>query len=333
MLSQFRRFIVSGCTAAIILAGCGALRQAQDDMQPAIGAPGATTQTSTIATHADRRKSWMLPGAKSSDLLYVSTAGDVLVYTYPGGKQVGDLTGFQLALGLCSDSAGDVWIAESDAGGLVEYAHGGTEPKKTLGDSYGPNDCAIDPTTGNLAATNSAGPYHYEGSVSIYPGASGSPTIYDESFPSTITYDDAGDVFTVVIASMYSTEVYSLPKGASGFSLFPGPSKRKASGVLWDGKDLAIPTYNPTTHKFPVQRFEVSDGRGKRVGDRIFFNDWKEYGEYSHSFFWISGSTFIGQVGSNSIGFWKYPSGGNPTSTISLGSQQPQGITVSRATK
>ncbi len=67
-------------------------------------------QTSAIATHADRGKSWMLPEAKSEDLLYVSAYSDVLVYTYPGGKQVGDLKGFNSAAGECVDSKGNVFI-------------------------------------------------------------------------------------------------------------------------------------------------------------------------------------------------------------------------------
>jgi hypothetical protein len=43
---------------AALLAGCGG-------SQPPIDAPGAMAQTSAIATHADRGKSWMLPEAKS----------------------------------------------------------------------------------------------------------------------------------------------------------------------------------------------------------------------------------------------------------------------------
>jgi uncharacterized repeat protein (TIGR03803 family) len=48
-ISGLRRDALSACAAAAILAGCGALRQAQDDMQPPIGAPGAMAQTSAIA--------------------------------------------------------------------------------------------------------------------------------------------------------------------------------------------------------------------------------------------------------------------------------------------
>jgi hypothetical protein len=45
------------CSATVaMLAGCGG-------SQPPIGAPGAIPQTSAIAAHAERGKSWMLPEA------------------------------------------------------------------------------------------------------------------------------------------------------------------------------------------------------------------------------------------------------------------------------
>lgn len=40
---------------------------------PPMGAPRAIAQTSALATHAERGTSWMLPEAKSGDLLYVSS--------------------------------------------------------------------------------------------------------------------------------------------------------------------------------------------------------------------------------------------------------------------
>jgi len=49
-----------------MLSGCGG-------SQPPIGTPGAMQQTSAIATHAERGKSWVLPEASGEDLLYAST--------------------------------------------------------------------------------------------------------------------------------------------------------------------------------------------------------------------------------------------------------------------
>ncbi len=49
----------------VLLNGCGG-------SQPPIGAPGAMPQSRSVATHADRAGSWMLPEAKAKDLLYAS---------------------------------------------------------------------------------------------------------------------------------------------------------------------------------------------------------------------------------------------------------------------
>ncbi|MGB6517410.1 MAG: hypothetical protein WBE79_02760 [Candidatus Cybelea sp.] len=58
------RNALSVCVAAALLAGCGVLRQAQDDMQPPIGAPGTMPQT-PAAQQA------VLPAEGSGPFLYV----------------------------------------------------------------------------------------------------------------------------------------------------------------------------------------------------------------------------------------------------------------------
>jgi hypothetical protein len=60
---DFSHCALSICAAAVMLAGRGG-------SQPPIGAPGRMPQTSTLATHADRGKSWMLPEASYEDLIY-----------------------------------------------------------------------------------------------------------------------------------------------------------------------------------------------------------------------------------------------------------------------
>src|ERR1700728_389190 len=103
--STLNRFAVTAAMLPLI-AACGG-------SQPPIGAPGAMPQASAIATHADRGKSWMLPEAKSEDLLYVSNYanGTVTVYSYKAGKLVGTLSGLRLPTGLCTNKRGDVFIA------------------------------------------------------------------------------------------------------------------------------------------------------------------------------------------------------------------------------
>jgi len=97
-----------------MLAGCGG-------SQTPIGAPGAMPQGPAVATHGAHGRSWMLPEAKSEDLLYVATGDNVYILSYPHGKLVGSLG---IVGNNLSDKQGDVFIP---TGGyeVVEYAHGG----------------------------------------------------------------------------------------------------------------------------------------------------------------------------------------------------------------
>jgi hypothetical protein len=88
--SALGRYLFSSCVATVVLAACGG-------SQPPTGAPGAATQTSAIAAHAGRGKSWMLHEATSDDLLYIAAwPPAVYVYTYPKGQLAGTLTRKQL---------------------------------------------------------------------------------------------------------------------------------------------------------------------------------------------------------------------------------------------
>jgi hypothetical protein len=94
MRSFVGRYVLGSYVAAAMLAGCGG-------SQPPIGATGAMPQTSAVATHADRGKSWMLPEATSQDLLYVTNYYYTSVYSYPTLKLVGVLKDFKSTVGDC----------------------------------------------------------------------------------------------------------------------------------------------------------------------------------------------------------------------------------------
>src|SRR5262249_51229548 len=140
--------------------------------------PTASAPAANAAPHTMRHgASWMLPEAAHDDLLYTSDwrAGNVYVYSYPQGKLVGTLTGFDEPEGMCTDAAGDIWVTTYAREALIEYAHGGISPIATLdeGDYAEPNSCAIDPRTGDLATSN-----RFPEAIAVFKGASGSPAFY-----------------------------------------------------------------------------------------------------------------------------------------------------------
>ncbi|MGA8099593.1 MAG: hypothetical protein WB810_13150, partial [Candidatus Cybelea sp.] len=129
------------CATVAMLAGCGSSLQA--------AAPPATA--------AKISASWMAPAAKNTDLLYISDVGtdQVYVFSYPQGSLVGTLSGFNTPVRECSDTAGNVFVTNTNAENILEYAHGGSSPIATYHDKdFLPTDCSVDPASGSLAVAN-----------------------------------------------------------------------------------------------------------------------------------------------------------------------------------
>ena len=79
------RYAAALYVAATILSGCGG-------SQLPIGDAGAVAQGRANLQKAAHNKSWMLPEAKSKDLLYVADSFCCLrVFSFPKGKPVGVL--------------------------------------------------------------------------------------------------------------------------------------------------------------------------------------------------------------------------------------------------
>jgi hypothetical protein len=319
--SHFARRAVCISIAAAMLAGCGG-------SQPLTGALGAMPQGRVIETRAGRSGSWMLPEAKSSDLLYVAACGGsgVSVFSYPRGKLVGSL--HVAGCGLCSKANGDFYVTSGDH--IYEYPHGGTRPIATLTDFTGNAfDCSVDPTTGNLAVTNPQAYYSGPGSVMIYKGDHLKLIYWDSGlyYINFCAYDDKGDLF--IDGSTYGSS-------DAGFAELPKHSRRlrtitlnqtfaNAGAIRWDGAHLVVGQGSSSQQSSTLYQFALSGSEGTEVG-AITLN-----GALDLSWFWIQGSRVIGSDDSKNAdaGIWKYPIGGNPIKTLS---EAPKGgVTVSVA--
>jgi hypothetical protein len=226
-------------TIIVALAGCGAQQTTLNGLGlPAIGTAGAG------GAHAG---TLMRPDAKEADLVYAADFnGNVWVYTFPALKLAGELTGLDPdILGLCSDAKGHVFIPAGDRSGggkVLEFAHGGTTPIATISDQYRPQQCAVDPTTGNLAVTNVEGSYVAD--VAVYANIKRAPKIYRDpniGYFWSVGHDNAGNLFADGQNSDQIRRFATLPKGAKTFTdISVNESLRLSFAVQWDGRYITI---------------------------------------------------------------------------------------------
>jgi hypothetical protein len=275
-----------------------------------------------------RLAAWIAPDAKKGTLLYISDASDslVFIYSYPQDKVKGTLSGFDRPEGLCSDKAGDVWIVNTNAHDIVEYAHGGTTPIATLSDAnYYPLGCSVDPTTGNLAVSNLYTVDAESGSVSIYRGAKGTsenfanPTFFYYFY---CGYDDRGNLFVDGQTASASFAFAELPRGGSKLkSVLLNQTIAYPGGVQWDGKYVAVGDRDENV----IYQFAVIGRGGTEIGSTPLD------GADQVSQFFIQGKNVIGpEAGLNDVGIWKYPTGGVATKMIG-GFEAPNGAAISES--
>ena len=312
-VSGISRYVLCASMSIALLAGCGG-------SQPPIGALGAMQQTSAIATYAERGGSWMEPTASSNELLYIAAwPPAVYVYTYPKGQLVGTLTGSAQLFGECTDSAGDVFIVAYSNGSVTsstiyEYAHGGTSPIATLNDPKTAQGCAVDPQTGNLAASGDG--------VAIFKNASGNPKMYYSSEYGFYycSYDNKSNLYlTAANGSTVKAILVRLASGSASFEQISLIPKLYVAGniaptVQWDGRHITV-TSDQERRPISLYRLRIT-GSSATVISSATLNSPKNvyYGQM-----WIQEKTIIG-VGyghhDSDAFLWPYPKGGVPYRTI-----------------
>jgi hypothetical protein len=267
--------------------------------------------------------------------LYISDEGtnDVHVFAWPKGDLVGKLTGFWYPQGECVDRAGNVFIVNLGKGNIVEYAHGGTTPIATLANGGETLvGCAVDPKTGNLAATN-FGNGRQGAYVSVYRKARGRPTNYGFFYSgfTFCSYGDAGnlyaDYFDWQSQGIGIAELPYQPGGAPGtklLSISTQPGLKIPGGVQWDGKYLAVgDTYRDVVYRFVISGSNAIQANAALAGAPAL------NGGSRIMQFWIEGNLVVGSsLGTGNAMVWDYPNGGNEVKTLG-GLTAPFGAVIS----
>ncbi|HLY03407.1 MAG TPA: hypothetical protein VKR56_13055 [Candidatus Cybelea sp.] len=300
-----------------------------------VSACGTLPQTPVAAAHANRGGSWMTPGSSSGDLLYIADASsnEVDVYSYPVGKRVGTLTGFEGLAFLCADSSGDVFVPNYGKSEILEYAHGGSTPIATLSDPHStPYSCSFDSKTGNLAVANYTTTYGY-GDIAIYENVSGNREVYidyDVSYLEFCAYDASGNLFVEGFDKTNSGNFLGLDELLKGAKLLTHITLDDIpafpTGLQWDGKYLAMGTgtvAGPSSGDTYVYHVQITRATGKTIGTTHLV----ERGPTSN--FFIDGSAIIVTGGKprTRTEVFAYPNGGKPE--LMLTEKAPAGVVVS----
>ena len=257
------------------------------------------------------------------------------MYTFPSLRVVGKLTGFNNPQGLCSDAAGNVWIANTGTDQMLEYAHGSIGVIAVLSDPVGvPIGCAIDPTTGNLAVTNL---YDFSGAadVLVYVKASGTPRIYSSSAVASYyfgAYDRRGNLYVSGSAANGAYTLTTLPKGGKSLSLvavkggtiyFPGTVAWRSSTLLLGDQHCR----NGTTSCFYASSLS---GKTATIERSIALG-----GSCDVAQAWVGATQIAGGnsgaycgSGRSRVEIWPYPAGGKSDKSISS-PREPVGTALS----
>jgi len=286
--------------AATLVAGCGAQN-----------GPSALPPSIAAQSKAHRASGY------SGDLLYVAEESDsvnVLIFTYPQGQLYATVSNLYPAWGICSDTAGNVYV---DAGLIYEFAHGSTVPTRTIqmpAPAFA-TSCSVDATTGNLA------------SIDIWPNAQGTPTTYAAPFkPWTIAYDNRGNLWVDGTASDETVLLAELPNGSSQFKTITlDKPTHWAGSVQWDGKYVAVLTNDKDArigHHQLIYRLRIKGQKGTVVAKTPLRQI--EPG----GFFLVQGAALIGTLRGGDVGFWHYPTGGAEYKELTAGGAWGSAISV-----
>lgn len=299
----------AGIAAVALLAGCG-------------GSQGQAGGSSIVPQGAAAQSRAHKASSSSGDLVYVITSKAIVIASYPAWSIVTTVPGSWGNSFVCSDpNSGNVFVTTGypSSGEVLEYAHGGTSPIATLNAPTGSYvlGCAVDPTTGNLAAAGGGGALTH-GGVLVWAQAEGTPTAYSDnrlrnySYPA---YDDAGNLYVTAATVGGKFRIAEQKAGHKRFTLSTIASLSFVNKIQWDGTYLATEVWNGQGLGSTAYQIQISGHTGT-IANTI------QLARGGGTYFWIQDGQLIGWYGkvkrrnNHAVAAWSYPSGGKSTSGL-----------------
>jgi len=266
--------------------------------------------------------------------IFVSDAVNNVVNIYnASGKQIGQLTGFSQPQGLATDAKGNLYVADTNNSQIVVFKPPYNKPPTKLADpGYYPAGVAVITigTTTYVGVSNiCSAPNCTQGGFIVYKngkskGAFQSSSIYRVYF---LGFDAKGNLYADGTNSSGVVTVGEVPNAANGGKTFkplttgnaisfPGGVEvtNKGKIAIDDQTGLAVYTYNPPKAGSLGSPIHTTALTG--AGDPVTFAFTNTLTDL-----WTADASL---AESNE---YKYPAGGSPVKTISVGGQ-PIGVAV-----
>lgn len=309
--SRLATYALGLSAAVVLMAGCS------NNGETAFGVPSAISALNHPASLTpDKHKK------KHALYQYMSVSNAILEYNYPkSDKSIGQIP-VGGGAGECADvlygaAKRDFWVTVPGANAYDEFALGGNKPIKTLTESVGlAANCAMDPTTGDLAGT-----ILNKGDVVIFAHTShGGTTMMTGLFEAYFDgYDANGNLFVDGFNGSLAFALVELPEGSSTFEnisisntvTFPG-------AVQWDRKYLTVGDQESRA----IYRYGVSGATATLKGT-VSLTGASDCGQT-----WIGsgGVLFCPDSGNTQGEVYKYPAGGSPIAILTTNGYGPGGV-------
>jgi hypothetical protein len=235
-------------------------------------------------------------------------------FDYPkSDQQVGTITGVAFPQGECTIGKDTFWVTTFNA--LEEFTIGDANPIQVLNPGFGPGGCAIDPATGNLAATSLS-----NGDVIVYQGASGSGTVMTTPLSEAYFdgYDAKGNLYVDGLDANFAFSLIELPKGSSSFqTMTTSNNVELPGGVQWDGKYMTV--NDQDSHN--MYGYECS-GTSCSLAQTVSLS-----GSLDCVQTWIEKTIVLcPDAGNEDVEVYNYPAGGAAIGTLTASFDLPLGV-------
>jgi hypothetical protein len=247
------------------------------------------------------------------------------------GKQVGQLTGFNLPLGMASDRKGDLYVADEDNSRVQIYAPGFTSSPTTLSDAGQlPVDVDNVDNGAYVAIMNQETARGGRGSVSIFKGSTLQRNITNVHLErgSFCAFDGSGDLYVDGADSNRNPFIGVIRHATSGGSTLEQLTTTNTIGAaaaiqvtttggriaILDTTNKAIYTYDPPSG--------ASLGTPARITPLLGSNF-----PYTFAFKKNMKGLYVADIGVAAALEYAYPAGGMPVSSIAT-AEAPSGTAV-----